>query len=56
MVAGRLVHGKAQRHRQGTKTTDLKGFYYRQVLRRDEVVECSVLKEPDLTAGEKLRW
>lgn len=35
--------------------TDLEGFYYRRVFHGDEVIECSVLEEPELTTGNMLR-
>lgn len=38
------------------RIANLEGFYYRKILRGDEVVECLVLKELKPTAGEMVRW
>lgn len=45
----------AGRFPQGTKETGLERFYYRKLFCKNEVVECSVLKEQEFTAGEMLR-
>lgn len=52
MVASQKKDVRAQRTPQSTRRTDLDGLGDRKVLHRDEVLECSVLKELKLTAGE----
>lgn len=43
-----------RKYRQGGKKTDLQGFYYSRVVRSNEVVNCAVLIEMNLTAREML--
>lgn len=55
VVASRMEQFGARRICQGTGKKGLEGSYYKRVFRADEVVECAVLKEPELRAGEILR-
>lgn len=54
MVACRTEDFGDQRFCQGTRKRALKAFYYRRLFHRDEMVECSVLQELELTAAEML--
>lgn len=55
IVASEMEDAGARRLRQGTRKMDLEGFYYRRVLSTEELVECLVPRELELTAGELLR-
>lgn len=55
MVAGRVENVGAQRARHGKRKMNLNGFHYGRVFHGVDVVECPVLKEVKLTAGERLR-
>lgn len=55
MVGSRMKDVEARRFRHCTKKTGLERFLYRTVLSGNEVMECFVLKELKLTAGEMLR-
>lgn len=48
LVEARIFH-------QETRKKGLEGFYYGRVCRGDAVVQCPVLKDPELTAGKMLR-
>lgn len=50
MLASRIKDDRARRIRQGTKKMGLKAFHYGRAFRKDEMINCPVLKKLKLTA------
>lgn len=55
IMASGMEDAGAGRARPGTGSTGLDRFHYNRVFRGDEVMQCSVLKNRKLTAGEMLK-
>lgn len=55
MVASGTENVRAGKFDQGTRKTRLEGFCYKKVFSDDEMMECSALREPELTARGLLR-
>lgn len=54
-VSSKIEKDRAQRPCRGTRKTGLDRFYRKMVFREEKLVECSLLKELELTDGMVLR-
>lgn len=55
MAANKVEEDIVRKHRHGTGKTDMEGFYYTRVFRRDEIVEFLRLTKLEGASGEMLR-
>lgn len=55
-VGSGMEHVGGRRLRQGETKRGAEEYYYRSLLRGDEVLECLLLKKLKLTAQKMLRW
>lgn len=56
MVGKRIENVAAWRRRQSAEGASWRNFFYRKVFRGNEMMDCSLLTELELTAWETLTW